>query len=406
MKKLFLTMSMVLAIIIMANAQDVFTACIKGDIKSVKKYAEHKKFKINQTNKATGQNLLAYSYMWPEITKYLLEKGCDPNGGAYPALVSASSVGSYEVIKMLVAKGADVNKRGGNELPLFKIVQMTNCAECAELLLSNGADVKTTGGVYENLFGVYGSYGLPQAERKTYMVNYSKTLQKYGLTIPEWYINPDATINAPSIDMVKVLKKYKIDINARSTSLNLGKKEGRGEPPLFTAMNIGKTEIILNLLNNGADYNATYAIAHNPYLTMWTVTGIMEYSPLMYAIIIKNKEVIKWLVAKEDLADAKVSGLSMNSGEDMIIRWIDLSAIYLALISGDDEMVKLTASSPIKWKDLTIKALPGQKFEGSHGGKDKFYTFNAMNKGQHTLRYTPSMFAGFLGNENMEKYLK
>lgn len=397
---------MVLVVIFTTKAQDAFTACIKGDLDAVKEFAEKKKFKINQTNSASGQNLLAYSYMWPEITKYLLEKGCDPNGGSYPALVSAASVGSYDVMKMLIEKGADVNKKGGVEAPLFKIVQMTNCAECAELLLSNGADVTTTGGVYENLFGVYASYGLPQAERKTYMVDYSKTLQKYGLTIPEWYTNPNEKINTPSIEMVKVLKKYKIDINARSVSLNLSKKEGRGEPPLFTAMNIGKTEIILNLLNNGADYNATYAIAHNPYLTMWTVTGVMEYSPLMYAIIINNKEVIKWLVAKQDLEDAKVSGMSMNAGEDMIIRWIDLSAIYLALISGDDEMVELVASSSIKWTDLTIKALPGQKFEGSHGGKEKFYTFNAINKAQHTLRYTPSMFAGFLGNANMESFLK
>ncbi len=95
----------------------------------------------------------------------MLDQGCDTNGGSYPALVSASSVASYEVMKLLLDNGADPNKTGGNETPLFKIFQMTNCADGTELLLSKGADKNTSGGVYANLIGVYASYGLPQSEQ-------------------------------------------------------------------------------------------------------------------------------------------------------------------------------------------------------------------------------------------------
>ena len=138
----------------------MFAACLQCDLEGVKKAVEAGA-DVNAPNSASGQNALAYSYFCPDVTKYLLEQGCDPNGGSYPALVSAASVASYDVMKLLLENGADPNKKGGVEAPVFKIFQMTNCAECAELLLTYGADKSISGGVYKNLVGVYASYGLP-----------------------------------------------------------------------------------------------------------------------------------------------------------------------------------------------------------------------------------------------------
>ncbi|MBN1327238.1 MAG: ankyrin repeat domain-containing protein [Candidatus Cloacimonetes bacterium] len=269
----------VLCTLIAKPQDDLFTACLQGDLAGVKEAVESGA-DVKALNPASGQNALAHAFFYPEITRYLLEKGCDPNGGNYPALVSASSVASLDVMKLLLENGADPNLPGINESALLKVVQMTNCPDAAELLLSKGADIKTTTSNYANLLGVYASYGLPQIERKAAMTAYGNILKGYGLTVPEWYFNPSENLNEPPIEMVNVLVAAGLDINKRGT--NLYDKKKSGEPPIFIAMNVGHQEIMLSLLEYGADYNETY-LPILPELPLFAIEG--ELTPLMYACI-------------------------------------------------------------------------------------------------------------------------
>lgn len=403
MKKTMLSIltSVFFACLVFAQPQeDMFTACLAGDLDGVKKAVENGA-DVNAPNSVTGQGTLAYAYFSAEITAYLLEQGCDPNGGNYPALVSASSVASLEVMKLLLDNGADPNMLGGNETPMFKIVQMTNCAECAELLLSKGADISISGGVYTNLIGVYASYGSPQDERKESMKKYGDVLKGYGLTVPDWYYNPSEQLNAPPEEMLKVLVKNGYDINARTKLMSIGGDKEPGEPALFTAMNLGKKEIIFSFLNNGVDYNATYRVV-NPDLPIVVTEG--RYSPLMYASIMGYMDVVKWLLEKLDLENESFSGLIVNE-KNVIMRLTGISAIYLAIMYNDMELVKMLAGSSLKWNDYVIKSLPGQKFDNSYGSKPKVYQFT-MKKSKSKLRYSPSLYADFSGKPEMAEYLR
>jgi hypothetical protein len=334
----------------------------------------------------------------PEVTKYLLEKKCDPNGGSYPAIISASSAASIEVMRLLLDNGADPNKSAINMNALIQIVKMSNCAECADLLLSKGADKNAKESVYGNAAGVYAANGLPQEERSEAMKKYYNTLKGYGLTVNETFYSPSTGVNASPDEMVKVLVKHGVDINKRGSNLTNPKLPG--EPPLFTAMNVGKKEIIFSFLNNGADYNATH-LPIEKGITMWSVEG--GYTPLMYACVKGYADVVKWLVQKPDLLNASVNGMTISESK-MVLSINGLSAIYLAIMGGNMEILKAIADMPVKWEDLELKALPGQKFESSYGSKDRTYAFVAAKKS--TLKYTPSLFAGFLKQTEMAEYLK
>jgi ankyrin repeat protein len=397
-KMLTILMAMALSIIGFSQPQaDLFSSCLKGDLSGVKK-AVDAGADVNIPDAKSGQNALAYAYFSPEITKYLLDKGCDPNGGNFPAVISASTVGSYEVMKLLLDKGADPNKTALSMNALTQVVKMTNCAECAELLLSKGADKNATESIYGNAFGVFAANGLNQNERKDAMKKYGDMLKGYGLAVPDWYYNPSVKLNAAPDEMVKALLKHGVDINKRGTNVTDAKLPG--ETPLFIALNVGKQEIIMSLLNNGADYNATH-LPIQKGIILWSVEG--SYTPLMYACVLGYTDVVKWLSSKSDLVNVSVKGNSITESKT-IIKIEGLSAIYLAIINGDMEIVKAVAETPLTWEDLVISALPGQKFEGSYGSKDKVYEFAVTKK--NALKYTPSLFADFLKLKDISDYLK
>ncbi len=380
--------------------QDVlFDHCLKCDLEEVQR-AVNNGSNINAPHTTSGQSALAYSYHCPGVTKYLLEKGADPNGGSYPALVSAASIASYEVMKMLLESGADPNLKGGGEPALFKIVQMTGCADCADLLLNKGADISTKGGIYSNLFRVYSSYGLNQSERYEAMSKYAKLLEGYGLKINSIYLNPDQTMNAPPSEMAGILSKHKVDINERTKVIS--SPENDGEPPLFTAMNLGKKEIILSLLANGADYNATYPV-YNPDLFLFNIKG--GYTPLMYASIRNDVWLVEKLLKYPDLDNPVTSGTFITKDKNFV-DMKEISAIYLAIMSGNIEIVTLLADSYLEWGVFVLN-MKGGKFAQNYGSKPNAYVFgNLKGVKKSKLKYTPSLFADFSKQEAMAEYLR
>jgi len=89
--------------------EDLLKACKQGDLEGVKS-AIAAGANVNKLD--NGNAPIASAFFWPEITKYLIEKGADPNAGDYPALIQACNNYSYDVAKILLDAGADPNKVG------------------------------------------------------------------------------------------------------------------------------------------------------------------------------------------------------------------------------------------------------------------------------------------------------
>lgn len=89
-----------------ANApdQDLIAACKAGDLAKVDA-ALAKGASPDATDK-DGNAALEKAVFWPEITKRLLEKGAKPDGGAYPALITAGNVYAVETMKLLLDAGS------------------------------------------------------------------------------------------------------------------------------------------------------------------------------------------------------------------------------------------------------------------------------------------------------------
>jgi hypothetical protein len=96
---------------------------------------------------------IAAEYGQYEMAKMLLDKGADVNaqGGEYRNALQAASVGDHEqVVKMLLDNGADVNAQGGRFGNALLAASVGGHKQVVKMLLNKGADVNAQGGEYRN----------------------------------------------------------------------------------------------------------------------------------------------------------------------------------------------------------------------------------------------------------------
>ncbi len=235
--------------------EDLIEACKKGDLAAVQKAIDGGA-DVNFKD-AVGWTPLGCSFFWPEITKLLLEKKADPNGGNIPTLINAAGQGSYEVMQLLINAGADPNKawivdstgslqklldeekakgKSANKYmvkayekalsdaknskpnalyPIQSVVNRTLCKECLDLLIDKGAKTDVINATTEgNLLDDLAMSALPPAD---WIENNKVQVggwEKMGFTVPDWYKNPDASKLGPIDGMVKDLVKAGVNINA------------------------------------------------------------------------------------------------------------------------------------------------------------------------------------------------
>lgn len=288
-----------------AGAQDdLFTACMQCDIAGLNK-ALAAGADVNVLH-SSGQNAVAMAYFCPEATKLLLEKGCDPNGGNYPAILSAANNYAVETMKLLLAAGANPDlpavvdpgqslrnmieqekakgKKANKDMiaaweaalknlqpskvyALQIAVQQTNCVPCLKLLLENGArlDVITDGNILHTL----AAFSMSREERKNGFAQGKATMESYGLKVPDWYGNLPDDINGTSRDMLNVLMTKKPDIN---------KANSYGLTPLIVALKglyttpqgkANKIDVAKAMIENGADPTLTAKISFDGQEAKW-----------------------------------------------------------------------------------------------------------------------------------------
>lgn len=276
----FLGITLLLSINAFAGSdEDLLKSCKQGDLDGVKS-AIAAGAKVNKLE--NGNAPIASAFFWPEITKYLIEKGADPNAGDYPALVQACNNYCLETIKILLDAGANPNKSGitdpantfrtliANEkakgknanqasikvweslIPTMKkteiepvrvIVQQTNCAPCLKLVLDKGAKIEFKDGT--NALETFANFSMTKSERVAAFKTGASGMAAFGLKVPEWYSNLPDNLNSEPVEVLELIVSKGADIN---------KPFANGMTALTTALRSnGKLHVSKALITKSAD---------------------------------------------------------------------------------------------------------------------------------------------------------
>lgn len=298
--------------------EDLIAACSNGDLNGAKS-AINAGADVNALA-PDNNSAISKAFFWPEITKLLIENGADPNGGSYPAIINAANNYSLEVMDLLIAAGADVNKPGyvknestekikkmiedmevqaakakGKSKKIYQtgidqlraqypdldgpglkfyaiqnVLMQTNCIPCLQKLLDNKADL--TLGVENNMNQIHtwAVYSMTAEQRKEAFAK-GKTVmeERFNFKSPDWYGKLPSSINGSPEGMLDLLLKAgedinKLDVNQRS--------------PLHHAMAGGvgnKSHVLMALVKNGADITIEDPLFGKPF-TLAVKTGEIE----------------------------------------------------------------------------------------------------------------------------------
>ncbi|MBE0646234.1 MAG: ankyrin repeat domain-containing protein [Bacteroidales bacterium] len=379
--------------------EDLITACKQGDLAAAKAAIEAGA-NVNAAD-ASGNTVICNAYFWPDITTLLLEKGADPNGGKYPALISACNVYSTEVVKLLLDAGANPNKPGvsdpgdtfrtliANEEAKGKkankvlikawenamaaaqpsktyaatvLCMQTNHVPAIKMMIEKGMNLEPEGG--GNALSTFANYAMSREERKDLFSKSGPAMAGFGLNVPDWYLNLPDDRNGEATDMLELLLGTGIDMN---------KQDATGFTPLCQVLKgsilaVGPTrqakiDAGKMMVDKGADVNASSTMTNSN----WT------YYPLCLATEIGDLSLVKLLVEKGADLNSKVrSGtitLFSSYASVMGEGGNDYTAIIIAIMKDQDEIANYLIE---EGADLTI---------GVHG----FATLESGEKGLKCL---------------------
>jgi ankyrin repeat protein len=239
----------------------------------------------------------------PEAMKLLLERGADPNltnsNGSTALMMSVTELAK---VKMLLARGADVNKatpRGRTALLLAAMSPRS--AEVVKGLIAAGADVKAVD-AFKTTALIAATLG---NDTETIRVLLDAGLDVNAADFP----GATPLINASSagnLDIVRLLLAKGANVNAAMSNGSFQKvKAGTIALGKFTAlasaMPFGSFEVVKTLLDAGANVNAV---------------DVRGMTPLMLAVATdrQNPEKIQALIAKG--ADVNVKSLAGETALD------------------------------------------------------------------------------------------
>ncbi len=445
-----------------ANAQqndELIKACTAGNLTEVKSLVE-KGADVNYAG-ATG-NPLSVSLFFGDVVQYLVTKGAKVNEGSYPPLAQACLYGSPEVIMALLDGGADPNKPAISDISagiqkmiddekakgksankamikawqgmvekmkanpvttysITNLVTNTNCLECMKMLTDKGAKtdvINTISGA--NLLSDFGTSGRSKKARTEYNKVMAASLTNYGMTIPDWYKNPDENKMASPDEIVKFLVAKGVNINAVNSLKST---------PLMDALvvipTIVQPEVILAFINNGSDVKIESVLYGKPLLIaagngqvdvmdallskganindefyiedMTTGQSLKGITLLMWAAVNDHLDAVKFLIAKGVNLKEDAYGRSLNKKTNCITKVEGKNAMYYAIESGNIEIVKALLDTGHYWgKAFVVKQM---KKEENFGAITQVTCFELGG-------YIPSKYAKTLGFPEIQALLK
>jgi ankyrin repeat protein len=198
------------------NNDKLWAACSQCDLEGVKKWVE-KGADVNALN-STGGNSLSQAFFCPEVVKYLLAQGANPNGDNGNALVNAANHYSFEVMDLLLSAGADPDAKSSlyNMNPAQIILLQTNCVPCLQLLKDNGAKLDSIYADGTNYIHYLAISGLPKEQRQTNWSTIKPAYEKAGVKVPDWLFNMEPSRNGSVAEMLYVLLTAGCDINLQN----------------------------------------------------------------------------------------------------------------------------------------------------------------------------------------------
>lgn len=279
-------LSLLVIFITVSSAQagavdDLFAAVVQCDQAGVEK-AMADGADVNALN-SSGQNALAASFFCDDLTAFLIQKGCDPNGGSYPAVIQAANNYAVATLKMLLEAGADPNKIGvidggahllklaeaerakgkkGNKAmidawenaaklaprsevtALQQTIQQTNCIPCLDLLIKHGVDAKGVDANGRNQLFTLAIMGQSQQMRRDGFAKGKVNMETMGMKVPDWYGSLSDDRNGTTADMFNKLMEAGLDLNLIDADQN---------NPLLVALGMEKVDLAKAMIKAGAD---------------------------------------------------------------------------------------------------------------------------------------------------------
>ncbi|MCF8277935.1 MAG: ankyrin repeat domain-containing protein [Flavobacteriales bacterium] len=349
------------------DLEDLFTASMQCDVAGVQR-ALDAGVDVNSINPASNQNALAAAFFCPEVTKLLLAKGCDPNGGSYPAIISAANCYSTEVMKILLEGGADPNAVGtidpglhlrtlaakerekgkkankamidaweaaANTVPpsrvtaLQQTLQQTNCVPCLEMLLKAGADINNTevdGGLIHTL----AVFSMDKDMRKDGFTKGAPVMETMGMKVPAFYGNLTDDLNGTPAKMLDLLLGAGADVNAKRTD---------GVSALMVAMRLHKLDLSKEMVRKGADVvSESVAEMGKRKVKSYPICAAAEFADV---------ELMQMILDKKPNIDVSVEtialGVTMDSnyGGNVTFGGDGYTPLIIAIMSGHTDVAKL-----------------------------------------------------------------
>lgn len=374
--------------------EDFFAASLACDLDGVKK-ALDAGADINALNQH-NQNALASAFFCVDVTKFLIEKGCDVNGGDYPAVINAANNYSVDVLKLLLDAGADPNKPGisdpgaglrtmieaekakgkkankamisawegamknlqKTEVNALQLtVQATNCVPCLKMLIDAGADVKNAE-KEGNLIHRLSNFSMTQEERKTNFKLGAPNLKAFGIFPPDWYSDlPDDRNGTPG-QMLELLLE---------AGLSPNDKRPDGMTAFMAVLRLHKLELAKAMMKYGA-------IATEESITQVGKQTVKSY-PICAAAEFADVELMQMILdQKPDInvsVETKALGATMDTDYGGNVTWggDGYTPLIISIMAGKTDVANMLLDA-----DANIKI-------GSSGTailKTKFVLLNCL----------------------------
>lgn len=427
--------------------EDLFTACKKGDLTAVKA-ALKGGAEVNALDSA-GNSPVSLAFFWPDIVKELLDNKADINLGSRSVLYQATVNCSYEVMKLVLSKGADINWKGrSNSMDELKkliaeekakgtaadqnkikslqekmvqapydlyilpdAVRLTNCTVCVDELINKGAKPEN-GLMNGNLLHLLAMTGESKELRARMMAANAVALTKKGFTIPAWYSTMSAELNNTPDAMIKLLVSKGVNINTKDK----GTAQRKPQSPLDIVLGGGlgtNEELALAFIRNGADVNSDNEMFGPAFLqaaqcgfinviklmiekgvdmnlkgrcyTDAVNTGNIKNFTALTAAASTNRVEIIRLLLQNNVNTEGISGKCEGECE-MVVQ--DKSAIYYAIENNYYDLVKMIAE------------------QNGYNNKSMVVQSKKLTNCIPSGTYSPSQYADYLGIQDIAGYLK